>query len=54
MINMLNLIADHHNRLDTTELDIFFLFLVVVCFSLGYYINRLLKNEEQKQQNDQK
>ena len=35
------LLADHHNRLDTSELDSFFVVLVVVCVVVGFIVKRL-------------
>ena len=46
ILNTLSLIiADHHNKFDTTEIDIFFLFIVVSCVSVGYYVNKLIKED---------
>lgn len=41
------LIADHHNKLDTTELDLLFLGMFFVCAFVLYYIKKLMKKEEQ-------
>lgn len=35
------LLADHHNRMDTSELDSFFVVLVVVCVVVGFIVKRL-------------
>lgn len=43
---MLSLIADHHNILDTTELDIFFAVTIIVCFIIGLYVKRLINKED--------
>lgn len=43
---MLSLIADHHNKLDTTELDIFFISIFSMCFVIAFYLKKLIKNEE--------
>ena len=43
---MLKLIADHHNKLDTTELDVLFVFMVLSCIIVGYYVNKLIKKEQ--------
>lgn len=39
--------ADHHNKFDTTEVDIFFLGVFFVCAFLAYYIKRLIKKESE-------
>jgi len=43
---MLSLIADHHNVLDTTELDIFFVAVFTICAIIAYYIKRLVDRED--------
>lgn len=43
---MLKLIADSHNTLHTTELDIFFIFSLSVCFIIAFYIKKLIENED--------
>lgn len=41
------MLADHHNVYDTTEIDIFFIALIITCVTVAYFINKLLKQEEQ-------
>jgi len=43
---MLSLIADHHNRLDTTELDLFFVAMFTICAIIGLYIKQLQDRED--------
>ena len=45
---MLSLIADHHNVLDTTELDIFFVGMFIICAIIGFYIKRLINKETEQ------
>jgi hypothetical protein len=40
------IIADHHNKLDTTQIDILFIFMVISCVSIGYFINKLIKESQ--------
>jgi len=39
-------IADHHNILDTTELDLFFVVTIIVCAIIGFYVKRLINRED--------
>jgi len=40
-------IADHHNILDTTEIDIFFVVTIILCAIIGFYVKRLIDKEDQ-------
>jgi len=39
-------IADHHNILDTTELDLFFVGTIIVCAIIAFYVKRLLNRQD--------
>lgn len=40
------LIADHHNRYDFTQIDVFFAVLLIVCVGVGILVKNLLNDEE--------
>jgi len=41
-------IADHHNILDTTELDLFFVATIIICAIVGFYVKRLMNKETER------
>jgi len=41
-------IADHHNILDTTELDIFSVTVIAVCAIVAFYVKRLIDKETEQ------
>jgi hypothetical protein len=40
------LIADNHNKFDSTEIDLFFGFIVVSCTIVCFYLKLLLMKED--------
>jgi len=44
----MTVIADHHNILDTTELDLFFVVTIIICAILGFYVKRLMNKETEQ------
>jgi len=44
----MTVIADHHNILDTTELDLLFVVTIIICAILGFYVKRLMNKETEQ------
>lgn len=39
------IIADHHNKFDSTKLDRLFIIIFLTCICIGYFVNKLIKED---------